>query len=83
MLEVISTIMALSIPLVALSIPIVAIISNHRRKLAMIKQKHLQEEIELERLKNENFLLETEKLKLELEKMKAIDYIPEETKLLK
>ena len=51
----------------ALSIPIVAIVTYHFQRQTQTKRSMLQEEIELERLKHENFLLETEKLKIELE----------------
>lgn len=57
------------IAVMALSIPIVAIITAHIRKNTKIKSGLLKEQIELEKLKQENFLLETEKLRLELEKM--------------
>ncbi len=36
---------------------------------AQIKGKFIQDQLELEKLKHENFLLETEKLRLELEQM--------------
>jgi hypothetical protein len=51
------------------SIPITAIITNHFQKLAKFKQGRLKEELQLESLKHENFLLETEKLRLELQIM--------------
>lgn len=38
-----------------------------------IKAESVREEIELEKLKQQNFMLETEKMKLELEQMKR-DY---------
>ncbi|WP_033828892.1 hypothetical protein [Bacillus andreraoultii] len=56
------------------SIPIIAIVTSHMRKQATIKQKLIQDEIELEKLKQSNYLLETEKLRLELEKMQKNDY---------
>ncbi|MFC4354887.1 hypothetical protein ACFO0S_07490 [Chryseomicrobium palamuruense] len=40
---------------------------KNRRKLEELKIGHLKEELELERLRNENFVLETEKMRLELE----------------
>lgn len=49
------------------SIPITAIITTHFQKLAKLKQGRLKEELQLESLKHENFLLETEKLRLELQ----------------
>ncbi|MGE8203210.1 hypothetical protein ACQKP0_01405 [Heyndrickxia sp. NPDC080065] len=51
------------------SIPIIAIVTAHIRKNAKIKSNLIREELELEKLKHENFLLETEKLRLELEQM--------------
>ena len=39
------------------------------QKQTKMKQEMLKDELELERLKNQNFLIETEKMKLELEKM--------------
>ncbi|MDQ0414380.1 hypothetical protein [Mesobacillus stamsii] len=53
------------------SIPLVAIISSHYQKVAKIKHTMLKDEIELERLKHENYLLETEKMKLELSKLES------------
>ncbi|WP_071396255.1 hypothetical protein [Bacillus tuaregi] len=52
------------------SIPIIAIITAHFQKQLKIKRGMLKDEIELEKLKHENYLLETEKMRLELEKMK-------------
>lgn len=52
------------------SIPIVAIVTTHLRKQSIIKREMLKDEIELEKVKQQNYLLETEKMKLELEKMR-------------
>jgi hypothetical protein len=52
------------------SIPLVAIVTSHYQKIAKIKHNMIKDEIELERLKHENYLLETEKMKLELAQMK-------------
>ncbi|PAE24686.1 MULTISPECIES: hypothetical protein [Bacillaceae] len=52
------------------SIPIIAIMTVHTQKLAKIKHNMIKDEITLEKLKQENFLLETEKMKIELEQMK-------------
>lgn len=49
------------------SIPICGIITSHFQKLAKLKQGWIKEELQLEMLKHENYLLETEKMKLELE----------------
>jgi len=51
------------------SIPLVAIVTSHFQKQTKLKQEMLKDELELERLRNQNFLIETEKMKLELEKM--------------
>lgn len=53
------------------SIPLVAIVTSHFQKVAKIKHSMIKEEIELERLKHENYLLETEKMKLELMKIES------------
>ncbi len=49
------------------SIPLSAIWTTHLRKVHKMKGDFLKEEIELERLKYDNFLLETERLRLELQ----------------
>ncbi|MCK1985906.1 MULTISPECIES: hypothetical protein [Peribacillus] len=52
------------------SIPIIAILTSHFEKQSKNKHKMLQVELELEKLKHENFLMETEKMRLELDQMK-------------
>ncbi|CAM3377679.1 hypothetical protein [Cytobacillus oceanisediminis] len=52
------------------SIPIIGILTFHTQRLAKIKHNMIKDEITLEKLKQENFLLETEKMKLELEQIK-------------
>ena len=52
------------------SIPIIAILTSHFQKQSKFKHKMIQDEIELEKLKNQNYLIETEKMRLELEQMK-------------
>lgn len=52
------------------SIPIIAILTSHFRKQSKFKHDMLKDELELEKLKHQNYLIETEKIKLELEKMK-------------
>ncbi|WP_430413710.1 hypothetical protein [Lederbergia citrea] len=64
------------------TIPIVAIITEHSRKKAKIKSNIIKEEIELEKIKQQNFLLETEKMRLELEKM-HLDTSKEDKYLIK
>ncbi|MDG5473814.1 hypothetical protein P6709_18985 [Jeotgalibacillus sp. ET6] len=51
----------------SLSIPIVVIVGYYFQRQSVIKKSILEGEIELEKLRHENFLLETEKLKVELE----------------
>ena len=49
------------------SIPLSAIWTTHLRKSQKMKSEYLKEQMELEKLKYNNFLLETEKLRLELQ----------------
>ncbi len=51
------------------SIPIIAIVTSHFEKQAKLNREMLKDQIELEKLKQENFIMETEKLRLELDKM--------------
>lgn len=55
------------------SIPLVAILTDHFQKQTKIQKEMLKDQLELERLKNENYLLETEKLRLELDQMRFKD----------
>jgi hypothetical protein len=52
------------------SIPIIAILTGHFQSQNKFKHKMIQDQLELEKLKHENYLIETEKMKLELEQMK-------------
>ncbi|MGE7603410.1 hypothetical protein ACQKL5_13115 [Peribacillus sp. NPDC097675] len=63
------------------SIPIIAIVSDHFQQQSKTKHNMLKDEIELEKLKHENYLLETEKLRLELDQMKVHSH-EEESKIL-
>ncbi|WP_154663574.1 hypothetical protein [Neobacillus dielmonensis] len=65
---------------IAVCIPIVAILTSHFQKQAKLKAVMLKDQLELERLKQQNFLMETEKMKLELQKM-ALDQPKDEFKL--
>lgn len=58
--------------------PYVGEIMSHRRKQLKLKHEMIKDQLELERLKHENYLLETEKLRLELEKMHALEAKEEE-----
>ncbi|KIL52469.1 hypothetical protein [Jeotgalibacillus campisalis] len=51
----------------SLSIPIVIIIGYYSQRQSVIKKSIVEGEIELEKLRQENYLLETEKLKIELD----------------
>lgn len=44
-------------------------------KLEKIKSERVKDELELEKTKNENYLLETEKMRIELEQMKEKDKV--------
>ena len=63
------------------SIPIIAIVTNHFQKQSKIKHKMIQDEIELEKLKHENYLIETQKMRIELEKM-TLEDPKDKTKLM-
>ncbi|WP_102275385.1 hypothetical protein [Cytobacillus massiliigabonensis] len=51
------------------SIPIIAIVTDHFQTQSKIKHKMIQDELELEKLKHQNYLIETQKMRLELEQM--------------
>lgn len=53
------------------SIPLTAIWTTHLRKMQSMKSKVIKDEIELEKLRYDNFLLETEKMRLELQNKQA------------
>ncbi|WP_046181064.1 hypothetical protein [Domibacillus tundrae] len=55
------------------SIPLVAIVTAHMRSQSKIQYKMVKDQIELEKLKQENFLLETEKMKMELRFTKPVE----------
>lgn len=55
------------------SIPLAAIITSHLETQTKLKHKMIESEVELERLKHENYVIETQKLRLELEQMKLED----------
>lgn len=67
---------------IVMTVPITAIITDHNRRIAKIKAESVRDEIELEKLKQQNFIIETEKMKLELEKMK-LDFTTGQNELLK
>ncbi len=57
------------------SVPIIAMITSHFEKQTRLKSQIIKDQLELEKMKHENFLLETEKLKLELQKMEQDVYL--------
>lgn len=63
------------------SIPIIGIITTHLQKQSKIKLKMIESQLELEKIKQENFVLETEKMRIELEQMK-LENSQEKIKLL-
>ncbi|KAA0564369.1 MULTISPECIES: hypothetical protein [Bacillaceae] len=63
------------------SIPILGIITDHFQKQSKLKQKMIEDQLELEKLKHENFVIETQKMRLELEQMKLQDH-QEKTQIL-
>ena len=74
--------LAFGIVVVVMCVPITAIITEHKRKIAKINIEITHEQIELEKLKQQNFIIETEKMKLELEKMK-LDFTPNQNDIMK
>lgn len=65
------------------SIPLAAIITSHLETQTKLKHKMIESEVELERLKHENYVIETQKLRLELEQMKLEDAKKEQDFLIK
>lgn len=64
------------------SIPLSAIITTHLHKQTKLKKAMLEHELELEKLKQENFVIETEKLRLQLEQMRLEDSTKEQHRFL-
>ncbi len=54
------------------SIPLTAILTYHFRKQNQSKHEIIDKQLELEKLKHENYMLETEKLRLELDLRQGI-----------
>ena len=50
-------------------IPIVAILTGYFTKQTKLKAEMVKDQLELEKLRHQNYLIETEKMRLELEKM--------------
>ena len=55
------------------SIPIIKTITSHFQAQTKLKHQIIQDQLELEKMKHENFLLETEKMRLELDHMQTKD----------
>lgn len=53
------------------SIPLTAIWTTHLRKSQNIRAALIKDELELEKLKYDNFLLETEKMRIDLQQKQA------------
>lgn len=65
-------------------IAVVSIITEHLQSQSKLKVEAMREEFELEKIKQGNYLLENEKMRLELEQAKqqlSLDYRQTETKL--
>ena len=62
-------IIAITAIVLGTAIPITALLTTHFQKQTTLKGQLLKDQVELERLKQQNFIAETEKLKLELKKM--------------
>lgn len=56
------------------SIPIIAILTTHFQKQTKLKLKMIESQLELEKLKHENYVIETQKMRIELEQMKLDDF---------
>ncbi|TWT04215.1 hypothetical protein FQV26_14845 [Planococcus sp. CPCC 101016] len=65
------------------SIPLAGIISSHLQTQSKLKHKMIESELELEKLKHDNFVIETQKMRLELEQLKLEDAKKDEHLLLK
>ncbi|ARB41397.1 MULTISPECIES: hypothetical protein [Mammaliicoccus] len=68
----------LMVVLIVLISSVAGLIKNHQSKtvrIEKIKSQRVKDELELEKIKHENYLLETDKMRLELEQMKEIDKV--------
>nr|WP_269669459.1 hypothetical protein [Mammaliicoccus sciuri] len=64
--------------LIVLISSVAGLIKNHQSKtvrIEKIKSQRVKDELELEKLKHENYLLETDKMRLELEQMNETDKV--------
>ncbi|MEG0471064.1 MAG: hypothetical protein RR588_01900 [Solibacillus sp.] len=67
---------------IVMTVPITAIVTDHQRRLAKIKADMMRDEIELEKIRQKNFIIETEKMKIELDKMR-LDFSSENHDLVR
>lgn len=67
---------------IVMTVPITAIVTDHQRRLAKIKADMMRDEIELEKIRQKNFIIETEKMKIELDKMR-LDFSSETNNVVK
>lgn len=68
----------LMVVLIVLISSVAGLIKNHQSKtvrIEKIKSQRVKDELELEKIKHENYLVETDKMRLELEQMKEIDKV--------
>lgn len=72
-IEKVREVFAMIVPVISVimifGIPIIAILTSHFQKQTKMKAEMIKDELELEKLKHQNYLIETEKMKLELEKI--------------
>lgn len=64
------------------SIPIIAIVTDHFQKQTKLKHNMVLDQLELEKIKHENFLIETQKMRLELEKQIQLEVPKDKTKFI-
>lgn len=57
-----------------MTVPIVAILTRHKQRMAIIRGAMMQQEIELEKVKQQRLAIETEKINAEL-KQKKLDVV--------
>ncbi|MFF2752824.1 hypothetical protein ACFVR1_03565 [Psychrobacillus sp. NPDC058041] len=65
------------------SVPIIRVITKHFENKEVMKGERVKTELELEKLKYDNFVIETEKMKLQLEQMRLESPSQEISNLLK
>ncbi len=65
------------------SIPLAGIITSHLQSQSKLKSKMIESELELEKLKHDNFVIETQKMRLELDQLKLEDAKKDNNLLMK